>query len=414
MNTAKDFLLSILSLIILTFCVSCEHEKIEPESTLAIDILNNGKGLRVGAAVVNINPKNVIGASLEGYEPRVSTGINDTLTSRCIIIADNSTIVALISLDLIGITEYKANAMKSQIRQFTGILEENIFIHATHTHSGPSIMDGRLDKAYLSSVYENTRDAVVQALNSLENVKAIVRSGTSSAKTVNRRNPKREVINDFTIIEFQNDIHKNVASILNFSCHPVVLGPRSMKISADYVHYLRKSVEEKIGGIAIFFNGSFGNINPARFFEGNPYDRGDGTFNMARDFGETLANDMLFNYTKYDTASIAIRCITNQISRNIIQKTSISILDLGIIQIAMLPGEPFESFGADLEDIMPGPYKFVIGLTNDYIGYITPEDEWGNCTNSFISGCYEETLGGGPDVANILIEGFRKIIDELN
>ena len=76
--------------------------------------------------------------------------------------------VALISLDLIGITQYKANTMKSQIRQLTGILEENIFIHATHTHSGPSIMDGRLDKAYLSSVYENTRDAVVQALNSLK------------------------------------------------------------------------------------------------------------------------------------------------------------------------------------------------------------------------------------------------------
>ena len=107
-------------------------------------------------------------------------------------------------------------------------------------------------------------------------------------------------------------------------------------------------------------------------------------------------NDMLFNYTESDTASIAIRNITSQLSRNIVQNTCISILDLGIIQMAMVPGEPFESFGEDLKDLMPGPYKFVVSLTNDYIGYITPEDEWGNCTNSFISGCYEETIGGGP------------------
>ncbi len=120
MNTApKYFLLILLILIILTGFISCEHVSIEPESTLAVDILNSGEGLRVGAAVANINPENVIGTSLEGYEPRVSTGINDTLTSRCIIIADNIHIVALISLDLIGITQYKANAMKSQIRQST-------------------------------------------------------------------------------------------------------------------------------------------------------------------------------------------------------------------------------------------------------------------------------------------------------
>ena len=88
-TTPKYFLLILLILIVLTGFISCEHENIKPESKLAVDILNSGEGLRVGAAVVNINPKNVIGASLEGYEPRVSTGINDTLTSRCIIIADN-------------------------------------------------------------------------------------------------------------------------------------------------------------------------------------------------------------------------------------------------------------------------------------------------------------------------------------
>ncbi len=412
MITANRFILLVIFPFIIAFSLnSCESESIELESTLAVDMLKSGEGFRVGSAVVNINPENTIGISLEGYEPRVSNGINDTLSARCIIVADNNSLVALIALDLIGISNSKVLSMKAEIKKATGLSEENIFIHAIHTHSGPSMMDGKLDKKYRARLNKNTANATVQALKSMQNVKAIVKSGTSLVKTVNRRNPKRELINGFSIIEFQNEANENVASIINFSCHPVVLGPNNKIISADYVHYLRREVENTIGGNAVFFNGSLGNINPARSTSGNPYDRSEGNFYVAKRFGEELANDILNNYSVSDTLSINIRAKTMKLIRYF-QYTYISILDLGDMQIAMIPGEPFESFGEEIKNILPGPHSIIMGLTNDYIGYIIPQDEWGNCSNSFISECYEETMSGGDEIANIIIEGFRKLVFE--
>lgn len=258
--------------------LSCKKEnpvpeqKPETESTLATEMLKSGSGLRIGASVANITPTNTNGLNMEGYEPRQSTGVNDKLSSRCIIIADNSTIIALIALDVIGISKNECDELKSRIEKATGLQKENIFIHAIHTHSAPSMLDGMLNVSFLSTLYENTSEASVRALKSIENAKAIVRSGHSDVETVNRRNPDRRVENEFTTIEFHNKEGQNVASLLNFGCHPVILGPNNHRLSADYVHYLREAVEYELGGTAVFFNGSLGNINPARINEGNAYD----------------------------------------------------------------------------------------------------------------------------------------------
>ena len=141
--------------LLFVFCISFSTCEKEPGSTLADDMLNSGTGLRVGAAVANINPENVIGVNMEGYDPRQSTGINDTLSSRCIIITDDYSTVALIALDLTGISKNEIDELKDKIKNATGLEKENIFIHAIHTHSGPSMLDGNLDKNYLSILYKN-------------------------------------------------------------------------------------------------------------------------------------------------------------------------------------------------------------------------------------------------------------------
>ena len=79
----------------------------------------------------------------------------------------------------------------------------------------------------------------------------------------------------------------------------------------------------------------------------------------------------------------------------------------------MLPGEPLESFGEDIKEFLPGSYNIIMGLTNDYIGYLIPEVEWGNCTNSFKPECFEETIGGGREISGFLKEEFRNLAEEL-
>ena len=272
--------------------------------------------------------------------------------------------------------------------------------------------------SYRNRIGRKAANAVLDALAANMNVTAIFHSGYSDAGTINRRYPENPVTNKFTTIEFQDTTHATVATLLNFACHPVVLGPDNRKISADYVYYLRKRIENEKGGMAVFFNGSFGDINPPPIHSDWLYGRDGGTFLMAEDFGEQIADAMLSGYETSDTAQINLhvasrKCILNN---GIFPDpfTYIAILDLGIAQIAMVPGEPLTGFGETIESLLPGPYNMVFGNVNDYFSYIIPDEEWETCTYTFLdNGCYEESKARDRSVAGILEQGYRDISEDI-
>ena len=74
---------------------------------------------------------------------------------------------------------------------------------------------------------------------------------------------------------------------MNFACHPVVLGPENLEISADYPGAMMAYVEREIGGQCLFLQGSAGDINP--FWEKTP--PAEGGFEQARILGETLGKE---------------------------------------------------------------------------------------------------------------------------
>ncbi|HKO23713.1 MAG TPA: hypothetical protein VJY65_03125, partial [Chloroflexota bacterium] len=53
-----------------------------------------------------------------------------------------------------------------------------------------------------------------------------------------------------------------VATLVNYACHPVVLGPRSLSISADYVGAMRRVVTQATGAPCLFVQGACADINP--------------------------------------------------------------------------------------------------------------------------------------------------------
>jgi len=62
---------------------------------------------------------------------------------------------------------------------------------------------------------------------------------------------------------------------------------------------------------------------------------------------------------------------------------------------------------------MPGKYKFVLGMSNDMIGYIIPKSEWDE-TDPFLynqsSSPYGEINSLGPDTAPVLHGELTKMI----
>jgi len=64
-----------------------------------------------------------------------------------------------------------------------------------------------------------------------------------------------------------------------------------------------------------------------------------------------------------------------------------------------------------LRELMQGKYRFVIGLSNDEIGYIIPKSEWDEDA-PYLYGDEKSTYGEvnsvGPEMAPILHREFRK------
>jgi hypothetical protein len=380
--------------------------------------LKNADGLQVGVAVVDITPEKPTKVEMEGYaDLRKSTGVHDSLTARCLIINDGESIVAFISLDLLGVFKFNLEDIKWKIAKGTGLKERNIFFHSIHTHSGPEMLRNFLyNGAYMKKLNHDINHCVLEAFSNSKKATALISTGNSQVKTINRRYPKKKITNKFTTIEFQDSTQHTIAMLLNFGCHPVVLGPDNKQISADYVYYLRKKVEAEKGGIALFFNSRFGDINPPPINTTFVYERTGGTFKMAQDLGEQLAKDMLLACLNNYPLSISLRTATKTIKEKMkyTNHTQISILDLGQSQIAMIPGEPIEGFVDKIEALLPGPYPIIFGLTNDEIEYIIPENEWNSCTkNSYTSTCYEETTCSGSSVAGKLEDGYKDLIEEL-
>jgi hypothetical protein len=116
-------------------------------------------------------------------------------------------------------------------------------------------------------------------------------------------------------------------------------------------------------------------------------------------------------------------------------KTEIAWLRLGELDITALPGEIYPELvldkvqdppdpGADFPDApiepaiykqLRGPYRMLIGLANDEIGYIIPKRQWDE-KPPFCYGRdkpqYGEMNSLGPDTAPILCKAFAELVKE--
>ncbi|MFL5342014.1 MAG: hypothetical protein ACJ8F7_17850 [Gemmataceae bacterium] len=113
-------------------------------------------------------------------------------------------------------------------------------------------------------------------------------------------------------------------------------------------------------------------------------------------------------------------------------KSEVGRLRLGQLDIAAIPGEIYPELvldevpdpapdGADFPDApvepaiykqLAGPYRMMVGLANDEIGYIIPKRQWDEkppYTYGRKSAPYGEINSLGPDTAPLLCEAFRKL-----
>ncbi len=260
--------------------------------------------LKAGFNRVCISPP--VGVPLAGFaaRPEVSTGTHDDLYARALVLETSSSAVAFVSVDLLALPAEFIAQVRQSIQQSTGLKPDSIMIASTHTHAGPVTIktffnpDGSVDSNYMNMLAKGIEDAVAGAWRERVPAKAGVGIGHVEGVGVNRRSADQKPVDDQIGIIRVTDLDENTQAVLiNYSCHPTVLGPDNLLVTGDFPAFAVEALESAFGpgGFAMFVNGTQGNISMGHSSELSAIGiiTPGRTFTRAAELGQLLAGATL-------------------------------------------------------------------------------------------------------------------------
>jgi len=248
----------------------------------------------IGAYSIDITPE--IPVDLNGYILRYgrATGVHDPLSANILYIENGNKALLLVSLDILTIATDFADELRNKISEKLLLPKEAVLIAAIHTHSsvgGPYLRNGGQESEdWKSEFRRNLIDGCVVAKDSAKEAELYSYLSFSSV-AVNRRKETRGIDPYAPFIVIKNgDTIKSM--IINYNCHAVCLTEDNLKISPDYVYYLREYLYEKLNARfpILFFNGGSGDIDPKR----------RGSFDAAKYTGEKLGEEIYLSMQVYN------------------------------------------------------------------------------------------------------------------
>ena len=252
--------------------------------------------MKVAFGKIILTPKDYIGRPLAGYVPIAKCdGKLDDIYARVVLIESSnpqesseigkSDLLLLISLDTLKFPINLTNYIKNKIFTQHKIPQEQILLHATHTHksvdlgneyrlSGGSIS---LIKNLLFGQYYSDDKYKIWITKQIVNLVGNLISGLEPCNiawkkeiiqeniTINRRHPEIESKSQLGIVSFKrasND--KLIGIIVNFGTHPTTLNMTVSKLSADYPGRICARIEKTTNDevSAAFFTAPAGDLNP--------------------------------------------------------------------------------------------------------------------------------------------------------
>ena len=252
--------------------------------------------LRAGFSKIDITPP--VGVYLTGYilrdEP--SKGVHDNLYARALTLedVDAGEKAALVSADLLGLSRESVERIRNEASEKTGIDPQSMIIACTHTHSGPATVNlrrlGEVDQEYLKVLERKIVDSIVQASENMDEARIAVGRGSVRGIGFNReKRPDGPLDEELGVIRIENLEGEVRCVVLNYTCHPVVLGPRNLLVSADYPGVVSRTVEERLSNCCLFTTGADGDIDPLVNLEA----WGEGTFKDVEEIGRKIGDEAI-------------------------------------------------------------------------------------------------------------------------
>lgn len=241
---------------------------------------------RAGFSVASITPAEPL--LLSGYASRTepADGVLDDLHAKGMALEDDGGQRALvITADLIGFRAEFGEEICERITAATGIPRERMLLNASHIHSGPSVMLGKVahdtvKEAQATALIAYTRkfqDLCVtlakEALAGLQPARISWGSGVVNFP-MNRReftargvilgvNPRGPVDRAVPVLRVETPDGRLIGAMFGAACHNTTFGSRDNQVSGDYAGFAQAHIEKAFPGVqAMFVIGLAGDANP--------------------------------------------------------------------------------------------------------------------------------------------------------
>jgi len=387
---------------------------------------------RAAIAVRDVTPEKLLPVSGGAGPSRPVQQIIGKLTVRALVLENGDTRVAICSTDFLGFPGALCMKVREQV---SGIPSENILIGATHNHSAPDCYgfpdetgEVTADIDYLNSVCAKLASAINEAVAELQPATVKIATGEAQGKIAYNYYAERLYDPRCHVMQFLNNEGKPIATLVNYACHPEIIGPKQGILCPDFVGPLYDRIEEVGGGTGIFMNSALGGMVTAdcRGPDGEDIQTWDECIRI----GNLLADEafrivsqapiqenpkLSCRSTKimFPVESQLILAVVKMSPLNFALNekgevaTQVNVVNLGNAQMLTIPGEALPNIGYYLKRKMYGENNFLLGLTNDAFGYILTKVDW----NSFERYDYITETCLGEMTGEIFIEQSLKFVD---
>ena len=246
---------------------------------------------KAGFAKANINPP--LGIDISGYYiPRYAKGFLNDLDVNALALESGDVKFLILAVDTLGIGSFHVEKITEGIEKACGVPKDNIFVCATHTHTGPYLVPSELWNEEQKTLVENYADfmcgrvidAAVLATADLKDAKmgfSVVKApdriayirrykmkdgSTMTCPPINDPNidhPIGELDQRINVVRFDREGARSIA-LVNYGIHSDTIGGELL--SADFESWMRKTLDASLDIDSLFVCGAQGDVGSTHVY----------------------------------------------------------------------------------------------------------------------------------------------------
>jgi len=396
-------------------------------------------------------------------------GVHDEVFARALVLDNGDTQLVIIGSDLMALDSGLTAKIRNRIEEKTKIPAAHVMVSCAHNHSAPSLYQLSEQERAQSPVeqffVEQFSGAAIDAWKARQPARLGFHAGELLGMTRNRQQENDLIDPQVGVVLVQKrDSRDTIATLFNFTGHPVILGSNNMLLSGEYPGAACQAVENLLGGIALFTQGAAGDVTVHR--SGDPFEeiervgrtvaaeviksagfiKGNTSVSLSAALTSVelparpipsvkeaqqqvdRLNALIAGAEARNLPAAAIRRLKKQLpihSINLMvaqkrangeakppetQQADVQVMQIGDVVLASIPGEIFVEYALELRSRIAQDVDksfCLVGYANGYIGYIvTPRAQQ--------TGGYEASVARvAPEAGRVLVETAVQLVHSL-